>query len=121
MGYHIISNDGTYNHWVRDLSYSGEYDSSTHFYITGHDDTEIKRQFSTYDPTTETIVLDQELLDEVAEVDVRKERDKRLAETDWMTSSDRTMSQAEIDYRQALRDITDDEGFPHNVTWPTNP
>jgi hypothetical protein len=29
--------------------------------------------------------------------------------------------QAWADYRQALLDIPDQEGFPHNVTWPTKP
>jgi len=24
-------------------------------------------------------------------------------------------------YRQALRDITTQEGFPHNITWPEKP
>lgn len=50
---------------------------------------------------------------------LRVERDKRLAETDWwMLSDTATPSQAQLDYRQALRDITasynnlDDAVFP---------
>jgi hypothetical protein len=35
--------------------------------------------------------------------------------------SDVTMSAAMTTYRQALRDITDQEGFPYSVTWPTKP
>jgi hypothetical protein len=31
------------------------------------------------------------------------------------------MTQAEIDYRQALRDVPAQAGFPENVTWPTKP
>jgi len=51
----------------------------------------------------------------------RQERNNLLAETDWMAVSDRTMTQAEIDYRQALRDIPQQEGFPTDITWPTKP
>jgi len=53
--------------------------------------------------------------------EVRKERDRKLAETDWMALSDVTMSAEMTTYRQALRDITAQSGFPHSVTWPTKP
>ena len=55
------------------------------------------------------------------EQDIRRDRDNLLAETDWWAMSDRTMTQAEIDYRQALRDVPQQAGFPENVTWPTKP
>ena len=51
----------------------------------------------------------------------RNLRDVWLAETDWTALSDRTMSPEMADYRQALRDITDQEGFPYDVTWPEKP
>jgi len=51
----------------------------------------------------------------------RMVRDKLLKETDWWAVSDRTMTQAETDYRQALRDVPAQAGFPENVTWPTKP
>lgn len=52
---------------------------------------------------------------------VRQKRNALLAETDWWAVADRTMTQAEIDYRQALRDVPTQAGFPDNVTWPTKP
>lgn len=52
---------------------------------------------------------------------IRIERDKLLAETDWMALSDVTMSAEMAAYRQALRDITAQEGFPHSVNWPVKP
>lgn len=54
---------------------------------------------------------------------LREERDRRLAETDWMASSDLTMSSAWTTYRQALRDAPAQEGVTglDNVTWPTKP
>ena len=57
---------------------------------------------------------------------LRKERNRLLSETDWMAVSDRTMTQAQIDYRQALRDLPqtadpqlDEQGNLTNVTWPS--
>ena len=35
--------------------------------------------------------------------------------------SDRTPSEEIIAYRQALRDIPSQEGFPNNITWPMKP
>jgi hypothetical protein len=52
---------------------------------------------------------------------LRMERNALLAETDWWAVADRTMTQAETDYRQALRDVPAQAGFPDNVTWPTKP
>lgn len=60
-------------------------------------------------------------LDEAAAKSVRDERDRKLAETDWMALSDVTMSAEMAAYRQALRDITAQEGFPHSVNWPVKP
>jgi hypothetical protein len=56
-----------------------------------------------------------------AAAEVRKERDEKLAATDWRASSDLTMSTEWATYRQALRDITTQEGFPNSVVWPTEP
>jgi hypothetical protein len=53
--------------------------------------------------------------------DVRNQRDGLLAATDWMALSDVTMSDTMTAYRQALRDIPSQAGFPSSVTWPTKP
>ena len=52
---------------------------------------------------------------------LRQARDAKLAETDWWAGSDHTMTQAQTDYRQALRDITDNATSLDDVTWPTKP
>ncbi len=52
-------------------------------------------------------------------VDARKNRNDLLAETDWTASSDVTMSDAMKTYRQALRDVPAQEGFPTDIIWPT--
>jgi len=53
--------------------------------------------------------------------EARAVRDELIKETDWWSCSDRTMTQAEIDYRQALRDVPQQEMFPLEITWPTKP
>lgn len=57
----------------------------------------------------------------VLPVDVRAHRDQLLASTDWTALSDTTMSSAMAAYRQALRDVPAQEGFPRAVTWPVKP
>ena len=52
---------------------------------------------------------------------IRVKRDSLIAETDWWASSDLTMTQEQSDYRQALRDITLQEGFPQSINWPIKP
>ena len=72
-------------------------------------------------------IVDGEIVEDADEVNnvnaenIRFERNNLLAATDWMASVDRTPTQAERDYRQALRDITNQEGFPDNVIWPEKP
>lgn len=51
----------------------------------------------------------------------RSLRDIWLAETDWTALSDNTLTPEMAAYRQALRDITDQEGFPYEVIWPVKP
>ena len=52
---------------------------------------------------------------------MRDERNLLIAETDWWATSDRTMTAEQTAYRQALRDIPDQAGFPEDITWPTKP
>jgi len=63
----------------------------------------------------------QTRLDTEAAERVRSERDQKLKDTDWMGMSDVTMSADWATYRQALRDVPTQEGFPHTVTWPEEP
>jgi hypothetical protein len=54
--------------------------------------------------------------------ELREERNKLLVDTDYWDASDTpAMSQAQIDYRQALRDITDTYTSLDTVVWPTKP
>ena len=52
---------------------------------------------------------------------LRVQRDAKLEETDFWALPDRTMTEAQKDYRQALRDIPANTSDPSNPTWPTKP
>ena len=93
----------------------------------------------TYDITTETVVRGQpELVDGLwvrlwsivphteqdrfsQEDSVRAQRDELLANTDWTALVDGTLSTDMATYRQGLRDVPEQEGFPYAVTWPSKP
>ena len=66
--------------------------------------------------------IETQLAEELA-IEVRSERDRLLIETDWTQGRDVVLSNdAEWKtYRQALRDLSSQSGFPSNVTWPTKP
>ena len=56
---------------------------------------------------------------------IRTERDAKLAESDWMVikaaETGVALATEWATYRQALRDVTAQTGFPNEVTWPTKP
>ena len=59
-----------------------------------------------------------------AQANLRQERNRRLAETDFYGNSDVTMSDDMKTYRQNLRDLPagkDTVDKCNNVTWPTKP
>ena len=59
-----------------------------------------------------------------AQANLRQERNRRLAETDFYALSDMTMSDDMKTYRQNLRDLPDGKDTVdkcNNVTWPTKP
>ena len=56
-----------------------------------------------------------------AAADARDKRNDLLAATDWTANSDVTMTTEMTAYRQALRDITSQSGWPTTINWPTAP
>jgi hypothetical protein len=53
---------------------------------------------------------------------VRTSRNDKLAECDWTQLADSTADKPTwATYRQSLRDVTAQDGFPWNVTWPEAP
>jgi hypothetical protein len=61
-------------------------------------------------------------IDNQAAVQVRNQRNQLLKDSDWTQVLDAPVDKAEwATYRQALRDISLQETFPHNIIWPTQP
>ena len=59
---------------------------------------------------------------EPTEDQVRVERDQLLLVSDWTQVLDAPVDQAAwATYRQALRDVPEQEGFPSEIAWPTQP
>ena len=53
---------------------------------------------------------------------VRSDRDKRLSDTDWTQVADAPVDKAAwATYRQALRDVPSQAGFPYDINWPSKP
>jgi hypothetical protein len=64
---------------------------------------------------------DEKAVDAEAD-EVRSERDKLLAAADWTQVADAPVDQsAYAEYRQALRDVPEQAGFPSDVDWPEKP
>ena len=51
---------------------------------------------------------------------VRSQRNRKLAETDYLALSDNTLADNMKTYRQELRDVPK-QSDPDNITWPTKP
>jgi hypothetical protein len=53
---------------------------------------------------------------------VRDQRSEKLKDSDWTQVADAPVDKAVwATYRQALRDITNQSGFPWTITWPDAP
>lgn len=63
--------------------------------------------------------------DEVLSQKARDERSYLLMQSDWLSLKAQEqgvdLDASWVTYRQALRDITDQEGFPRTIVWPTAP
>lgn len=100
--------------WNEDRMVFGEWDEGTkkHFGVTEVNIPE--PEVSPYVPT------DEELADRI-----RRDRDEKLEETDFFVMPDYPSDPKDLEevktYRQALRDITKQRGFPKEVTWPEPP
>ena len=58
----------------------------------------------------------------VQSANARKRRNKLLSASDWTQVADAPVDKAAwATYRQALRDISAQEGFPATVVWPNQP
>ena len=97
-------------------------------WVLGQNTTEIEKFDFTLDDFPEAPIPempaynpDERALEQEAE-EIRTQRDALLKESDWTQVADAPVSQtAWADYRQALRDVPQQEGFPQEVVWPSKP
>lgn len=100
--------------WNEDRMVFGEWAEETkkHFGVTEVNIPE--PEVPPYVPT------DEELAERI-----RRDRDEKLEETDFFVMPDYPSDPKDLEevktYRQALRDITKQGGFPKEVTWPELP
>ena len=58
----------------------------------------------------------------ITEAEARGQRDSLLAASDWTQVADAPVDQsAWATYRQALRDVPEQAGFPGEIVWPEKP
>jgi hypothetical protein len=77
-----------------------------------------KQQWSIVDMTSE----EKAAVDAEQEIFIRSNRNSLLIESDWTQVADAPVDQtAWATYRQQLRDISFQAGFPWEVQWPTQP
>lgn len=68
------------------------------------------------------IKINQERRKEVIVQQVRQQRDRLLAECDWRSLPDAPGDRKSwLDYRQKLRDLTEQADFPEKCDWPISP
>ena len=55
--------------------------------------------------------------------EIRTERNTKLAATDWTQAADvpQSVKDSYTPYRQALRDLPTQTGFPNEIVWPVAP
>lgn len=90
---------------------------------------EIHDNIGALDADGNQIVIDQTLVDAAAaELEVeyqwkelRQQRNRLIAETDYLALSDSTLTTEMSAYRQALRDLPANTTDPTNPVWPIKP
>ena len=88
----------------------GKYDHESYYIVDGVPTLRSSEELSTIE--TEKLIREHRLV-----------RNGLLKECDWTQNRDVSESVSLLwqPYRQALRDITSQVGFPKNIEWPTKP
>lgn len=78
----------------------------------------VERSYPVVDKTPEEITQDTTN----KSTEVREQRNELLSQSDWTQLADSVVDKTTwAAYRQALRDLTKQSGFPWEVTWPDAP
>lgn len=105
--------------------FEGEYPPEAAFWCNDCGDRYIKEIEPQNGVLRFQIVAVPEPTDDDLASQVRAERDMKIAETDYLAMPDYPLSDedkaAVMAYRQALRDVPAQDGFPREVVWPEVP
>ena len=78
--------------------------------------------FSSVESSASAYVAPPPPTSETLATQARAQRDALLSQSDWTQVADAPVDQTtRATYRQALRDITDQVGFPEDINWPVAP
>ena len=115
--YEIIETDAPLSYKTKD---SEDRDITVTFNQSGH--IEGRNYFLKWDGSK--IIKDDDALTAYQTAEkwksIRNDRNRRLAETDYLSLNDNTLSADMKTYRQALRDVPK-QTDPDNITWPSKP
>ena len=121
----VISQQLRESFGVFDVGYEGapEYDPTTQRVVTSTIPSLIGGKW------TLTKTIEQQTPEQIAintankAGQVRSDRNKKLTSSDWTQGKDipDNISSAWATYRQALRDVPSQAGFPWDIQWPTQP
>ena len=119
---HPISEE-TLNEFGADVVFEGVQALPTRYQIAFRDGVEqIEGKWYTKYSVSDLDDEGKALKDAEQAKNIRQNRDKMLEESDWTQLSDAPVDkQAWADYRQALRDLPSQIGFPWEITYPEKP
>ena len=107
------------NDYQADGVYNIKWSDSKVSAVTGQDmageDITIQTHFSGDDTARDARLLAEKW------ANVRRDRDSKLAETDFHALSDSTLADNMKTYRQSLRDLPEDNADPDEINWPVKP
>ena len=98
----------------------GEYDLNQYFVFDGK---AVKKPEKPSEFHDFNYSISSWVIDELGIEKIRSKRNNLLVDSDWTQLLD-VPEQTRLkwqSYRQALRDITLQDGFPENIIWPTKP
>lgn len=104
------------NGWVADLPWSGWFEVPADLRFYG-------AELLIVDWSTQTCILNQVAYTKMVQDEVLAQRSNLLQQSDWTQLPDvpEATKLAWQPYRQALRDIPTQSGYPFDVVWPTPP
>lgn len=117
-----LNEDGSINYEKVGDMLRHEYDYKKRKEALGFDPSSLIGQVGTYNPVKPEPSAEEVLAQAIQTA--RWHRDMLLRESDWTQAvsdlSDEKKNEWAL-YRQALRDVPEQVGFPNNINWPTKP